>query len=74
MIQTKEYRPRLFAGQRLAFSLRANPVRVRRVSDDPNAPSWGTTGGELTIDNLFTTGVSFDAANRHTLTVAYKDL
>jgi len=34
-IQTKEYRPRLSAGQRLAFSLRANPVRVRRVSDDP---------------------------------------
>jgi len=35
-IQTKEYRPRLAAGQRLAFSLRANPVRVRRVSDDLN--------------------------------------
>jgi CRISPR system Cascade subunit CasE len=34
-IQTKEYRPALSAGQRLAFSLRANPVRVRRVSDDP---------------------------------------
>jgi CRISPR system Cascade subunit CasE len=35
-IQTKEYRPRLSAGQQLAFSLRANPVRVRRVSDDPH--------------------------------------
>lgn len=34
-LQTKEYRPVLSASQRLAFSLRANPVRVRRVSDDP---------------------------------------
>lgn len=42
-------------------------------SADPNAPSWGTTGGELTIDNLLVSGVSFDAADCHTLVVAYKN-
>jgi len=34
-IQTRTFQPRLAAGQRLAFALRANPVRTRKVSDDP---------------------------------------
>jgi CRISPR system Cascade subunit CasE len=33
-IETKNFQPELSAGQRLAFMLRANPVRVRKVSDD----------------------------------------
>ena len=35
-IQTKPYRPQLSEGQRLAFSLRANPTRTRKASDDPD--------------------------------------
>ncbi len=35
-IETKAFRPQLHTGQRLAFSLRANPVRTRRMSDDRN--------------------------------------
>ncbi len=34
-IQTKPFDPQLAAGQRLAFSLRANPVRTRKISNDP---------------------------------------
>lgn len=34
-IETKRFEPRLSAGERLAFVLRANPVKVRKLSDDP---------------------------------------
>ena len=36
LIHSKEFRPKLAAGQRFAFTLRANPVRTRKISDDPN--------------------------------------
>lgn len=35
-IQSRPFQPRLSVGQRLAFALRANPVRTRKVSTDPN--------------------------------------
>lgn len=35
-IQTKPFAPQLAVGQSLAFSLRANPTRTRKASDDPN--------------------------------------
>jgi CRISPR system Cascade subunit CasE len=35
-IQSKPYAPQLAEGQRLAFSLRANPTRTRKASDDPD--------------------------------------
>lgn len=35
-IQTRSYTPQLAEGQRLAFSLRANPTRTRKATDDPN--------------------------------------
>jgi CRISPR system Cascade subunit CasE len=34
-IESRLFRPRLASGERLAFVLRANPVRVRKISDDP---------------------------------------
>ena len=34
-IESKRYEPKLSNGERLAFILRANPVRVRKISDDP---------------------------------------
>jgi len=34
-IQSKTYMPQLAEGQRLAFCLRANPIRTRKLSDDP---------------------------------------
>lgn len=34
-IDCKPFAPRLAAGERLTFVLRANPVRVRKISDDP---------------------------------------
>ncbi len=35
-VDTKDFRPRLTKGQRLAFALRANPVRTRRASSNPD--------------------------------------
>jgi CRISPR system Cascade subunit CasE len=35
-IQTKPFAPKLVAGQRLGFALRANPVRTTKVSADPD--------------------------------------
>jgi CRISPR system Cascade subunit CasE len=34
-IETRAFAPNLASGERLAFALRANPVRVRKISDDP---------------------------------------
>ncbi|MCX7113843.1 MAG: type I-E CRISPR-associated protein Cas6/Cse3/CasE [Proteobacteria bacterium] len=34
-IESRPFEPRLSNGERLAFSLRANPVKVRKTSDDP---------------------------------------
>ncbi len=34
-IETRPFAPKLTFGERLAFVLRANPVRVRKISDDP---------------------------------------
>lgn len=34
-IECRPFQPRLASGERLAFALRANPVRVRKISDDP---------------------------------------
>ncbi|MDD5036922.1 MAG: type I-E CRISPR-associated protein Cas6/Cse3/CasE [Methylococcaceae bacterium] len=34
-IETRRFEPKLSSGERLAFSLRANPVVVRKISDDP---------------------------------------
>jgi CRISPR system Cascade subunit CasE len=34
-IESRPFQPRLASGERLAFALRANPVRVRKISDDP---------------------------------------
>ena len=33
-IESRPFEPRLSNGERLAFSLRANPVKVRKISDD----------------------------------------
>ncbi|TAN82758.1 MAG: type I-E CRISPR-associated protein Cas6/Cse3/CasE [Gallionella sp.] len=33
-VESRPYQPRLADGERLAFMLRANPVRVRKISDD----------------------------------------
>jgi len=38
-IESKPFEPRLALGTRLAFTLRANPVRVRKVSDDQTVKS-----------------------------------
>ncbi|MCF7990766.1 MAG: type I-E CRISPR-associated protein Cas6/Cse3/CasE [Thiohalocapsa sp.] len=35
-VQTKPFAPKLAEGQRLSFVLRANPVRTRKASDDPD--------------------------------------
>lgn len=35
-IETRPFAPRLAGGELLSFVLRANPVRVRKISDDPN--------------------------------------
>ncbi len=34
-IESRPFEPRLMNDERLAFSLRANPVKVRKISDDP---------------------------------------
>ncbi|HYE36210.1 type I-E CRISPR-associated protein Cas6/Cse3/CasE [Methylocaldum sp.] len=34
-IETRRFEPRLSQGDHLAFALRANPVKVRKISDDP---------------------------------------
>jgi len=35
-VETKEYHPVLFNGQRLSFALRANPIRTRSTDSDEN--------------------------------------
>jgi CRISPR system Cascade subunit CasE len=34
-IETRRFAPKLATGERLSFVLRANPVKVRKISDDP---------------------------------------
>ncbi len=59
-----------------SFNFLQETYSVVLVAVEPIAASsatWGTTGGELVIDNLFATGVNFDQADCHTITVAYRN-